>query len=179
MTNPNQPSVKPALSECGTTEFIPDQSQVEETIDPISPSLNPTFPEESEYDTTQVLFVSSNSNALGGNPSLPSKKEENTLTLIAQGVNSPISTIPPLSSLVTSFDWNQLTRCDLPSYAPFHITVHVCNMIVPGTIIDEGASVSILSSTTWQALGSPPLVPITQNLLAFNRGSSQPLGILP
>jgi len=52
-------------------------------------------------------------------------------------------------------------------------------MIVPGTIIDEGASVSILSSTSWQALGSPPLVPITQNLLAFNRGTSQPLWILP
>ena len=52
-------------------------------------------------------------------------------------------------------------------------------MIVSGTIIDEGVSVSILSSTTWQALGSPPLVPLTQNLLGFNRGNSQPLGILP
>ena len=51
-------------------------------------------------------------------------------------------------------------------------------MVVPSTIIDEGASVSILSSTTWQAFGSPPLVPVTQNLLAFNRGTSQPLGIL-
>jgi len=52
-------------------------------------------------------------------------------------------------------------------------------MIVPGTIIDEGASVSILSSTIWQALGSLPLVLVTKNLLAFNRGTSQPLGILP
>ena len=52
-------------------------------------------------------------------------------------------------------------------------------MIVSGTIIDEGSSVSILSSNSWQALGFPPLVPVTQNLLAFNRGIIQPLGILP
>ena len=52
-------------------------------------------------------------------------------------------------------------------------------MTVPGTIIDEGSLVSILSSTSWQALGSPPLMLVTQNLLAFNRGTNQPLGILP
>ena len=52
-------------------------------------------------------------------------------------------------------------------------------MIVSGTNTDEGASMSILSSTTWQVLGSLPLVPIAQNLLACNRGTSQPLGILP
>ncbi len=28
-------------------------------------------------------------------------------------------------------------------------------MVMVGTIIDEGASVSILSSTSWKALGSP------------------------
>ena len=50
-------------------------------------------------------------------------------------------------------------------------------MIVSGTILDEGASMSILSLTTWKALGSPPIVPITLNLLALNRGTSQPLGI--
>ena len=52
-------------------------------------------------------------------------------------------------------------------------------MIISGTIIDEISSMSILSSIAWQALGSPPLVPVTQNLLAFNRGTNQPLGILP
>ena len=56
--------------------------------------------------------------------------------------------------------------------------VHAFNVVVPNTIIDEGAYGSILSSTTWQAFGSPPLVPVTQNLLSFNRGTSQPLGIL-
>jgi len=48
-----------------------------------------------------------------------------------------------------------------------------------GTIIDEGASVSILSSTTWKALGLPSLFPETQNLSGFNKGTSWPLGILP
>jgi hypothetical protein len=46
-------------------------------------------------------------------------------------------------------------------------------------MIDEGASISILSSFSWQALSCPPLAPITQNMLAFNRRTSQPLGILP
>jgi len=52
-------------------------------------------------------------------------------------------------------------------------------MIVSDTIIDEGASMSILSSTAWKMLGSPWLVPVTQNLLGFNKETSSPLGILP
>ena len=47
------------------------------------------------------------------------------------------------------------------------------------TIIDEGASVSILSSTSWQALGSPHRVPDTDQILAFNRRPTSPLGTLP
>jgi hypothetical protein len=46
-------------------------------------------------------------------------------------------------------------------------------------LIDEGFSISILSSTAWQALGCPPLALVTQNLLAFNRRTNQPLGTLP
>ena len=40
-------------------------------------------------------------------------------------------------------------------------------------------SISILSSTTWQALGSSQLVPATDQILAFNRRPTAPLGILP
>jgi len=36
-----------------------------------------------------------------------------------------------------------------------------------------------MPSTTWKALGSPQLVPVAQNLMAFDGGTSQPLGILP
>jgi hypothetical protein len=46
-------------------------------------------------------------------------------------------------------------------------------------MIDEGVSVSILSSVAWHSLGCPQLAAVTQNLLAFNRRTSQPLGILP
>jgi hypothetical protein len=66
-----------------------------------------------------------------------------------------------------------------PSHIPFKITIQVCGRDVPQTLIDEGASISILSSIAWQALGYPQLVPVTQNLLAFNRRTSQPLGTLP
>ncbi len=52
-------------------------------------------------------------------------------------------------------------------------------MAISSIVINKGAYVSILSSTAWEDLGSPQLVPVTQNLLAFNRGTSQPLGILP
>lgn len=52
-------------------------------------------------------------------------------------------------------------------------------MALPGTLLDEGASVSIMPVPTWQALGSPPLVPVTLHLTAFDGGTSQPLGILP
>ena len=47
------------------------------------------------------------------------------------------------------------------------------------TIVDEGACVSILSSTAWKDLGSPYLVPITDQILDFNRRPTAPLVILP
>ena len=47
------------------------------------------------------------------------------------------------------------------------------------TIVDEGASVSILSSTTWKDLGSPHLVLATDQILVFNRIPTPPLGTLP
>jgi hypothetical protein len=72
-----------------------------------------------------------------------------------------------------------LTGPCLPSHIPFQITVQVCGRDVPQTLIDEGVSVSILSFIAWQALGCPQLAPVTQNLLAFNRRTSQPLGTLP
>jgi hypothetical protein len=86
---------------------------------------------------------------------------------------------PPPSNEAILFDWGVLTGPRLPSHIPFKITVQVCGRDVPQMLIDEGASISILSSIAWQALGCPQLVPVTQNLLAFNRRTSQPLGTLP
>jgi len=51
-------------------------------------------------------------------------------------------------------------------------------MVMVGTIIDEGAFMSILSSTAWKALGSPSLFPEMRNLTGFNKGTNRPLGIL-
>jgi hypothetical protein len=46
-------------------------------------------------------------------------------------------------------------------------------------LIDEGVFVSILSSISWQDLGCPQLALVMNNLLAFNRRTSQPLRTLP
>jgi hypothetical protein len=86
---------------------------------------------------------------------------------------------PPPSNETILFNWGVLTGPRLPSHIPFQITVQVCGRDVPQTLIDEGASISILSSLAWQALGCPQLALVTQNLLAFNRRTSQPLGTLP
>jgi hypothetical protein len=128
-------------------------------VDPIQSSVDPTLLLESKPDTTHVFLVNTDSIVPGGIPPSPVK--------------------PPPSNEAILFDWGALTRPHLPSHIPFQITVQVCGRDVPQTLIDEGASVSILSSVAWHALGCPQLAPVTQNLLAFNRRTSQPLGILP
>ena len=45
-------------------------------------------------------------------------------------------------------------------------------------IVDEGASVSILSAHALQGMGSPSLVSTSSQLLAFDRRTSMALGIL-
>jgi hypothetical protein len=143
------PSVDPILP-------LENATQV---VDPISPSVNPTLPLESKPDTAHIFLVDTDSTMSGGIPPSPVK--------------------PPPSNEAILFNWGVLTGPRLPSHIPFQITVQVCGRDVPQTLIDEGASISILSSFAWQALGCPQLAPVTQNLLAFNRRTSQPLGTLP
>jgi hypothetical protein len=123
-----------------------------QVVDLISSSVDPTLPLESKPDTARVFLVDTDSTMSRGIP--PSPVEP-----------------PPINEAI-HFDWGVLTRPCLPSYIPFQITVQVCGRDVPQTLIDEGSSVSILSSIAWQALGCPPLVLVTQNLLAFNRRTS-------
>lgn len=52
-------------------------------------------------------------------------------------------------------------------------------MVMASTIIDEGVSMSILSSTSWKELGSPSLLLEMRNMTGFNKETSRPLGILP
>jgi hypothetical protein len=129
-----------------------------QVVDLISPSVDPTLPLKSKLDTTHVFLIDTNSVMSRGIPPSPVK-------------------LPPSNEAI-HFDWGVLTRPRLPSYIPFQITVQFCGQDVPQTLIDEGSSVSIFSSTAWQALGYPPLALVTQNLLAFNRRTSQPLGTL-
>jgi len=141
-------------------------------------SVNHTFPVESELHTTQVLLVSLVLNELEENSPVP-KVHDISLVPIVQKSSSCILMTPPSSSLVTSFDWSRLAGYRLPSYVPFQIIVKAYNMVIPSIVIDKVEFVSIMSSTTWEDLGSPHLVLVTQNLLAFNRATSQPLGIFP
>ena len=69
-----------------------------------------------------------------------------------------LSTEPSLSSEAISFDWSNLTESHLHSSVPFQIVLNVTARWILHTIVDEGASASILSSTAWKALGSPQLV---------------------
>jgi hypothetical protein len=130
-----------------------------QVVDLISSSVDPTLPLESKPDTAHVFLVDTKS-------TMP-------------GAISPSLVECPPSNEAIRFDWGVLTGPCLPSYIPFQIIVQVCGRDIPRTLIDEGSSVNILSSFAWQALGCPPLTPVTKNLLAFNRRTSQPLGTLP
>ena len=56
---------------------------------------------------------------------------------------------PPPSSHIYSFDWDSLVDLHLPSNAPFQIKVKVESYTIARCIVDEGASVSILSARAW------------------------------
>jgi hypothetical protein len=168
VVEPIPSSVNPTLSLESETQVVDSFPPVDpifpvenetQVVDLISSSVDPTLPLESKPDTAQVFLVDTDSAVSGGIPPSPVK--------------------PPPSKEAIHFDWDALTGPRLPSYIPFQITVQVCGRDVTKTLIDEGSSVSILSSLAWQALGCPSLAPVTQNLLAFNRRTSQPLGTLP
>jgi hypothetical protein len=155
VTDPVPSSVSPTLPLKSAKVVYPSPP----LVDPIQSSVDPTLLLESKPDTAHVFLVNTDSTIPGGIPPSPAK--------------------PPPSNEAILFDWGVLTRPRLPSHIPFQITVQVRGRDVPQTLIDEGASVSILSSVAWYALGCLQLAPVTQNLLAFNRRTSQPLGILP
>jgi len=140
-------------------ESSPNQLLVDEVIDLIQSSVDPTLPLESEVDTTHDFIITSGS--------------------FKQGGISPISMEPPPSTEVTSFDWNRLLEPHLPSCMSFQITVHFFDMIIHHTILDEGYVVIIISSTTWKDIVFPHLLSVTHNLLALNKISSEILRILP
>jgi hypothetical protein len=168
VVDPIPSSVNPTLlleSETQVVDLFPPIDPIlpleneTQVVDLISPSVDPTLPLESKLDTAHVFLIDTDFSVSGGIPP------------------SPIGSPP--SNEAIHFDWDVLTGPRLPSYIPFQITVQVCGRDVTKTLIDEGSSVSILSSIAWKDLGCPPLASVMQNLLAFNRRTSQPLGTLP
>ena len=81
-------------------------------------------------------------------PAFEMEVMEDAPSLVTPGEDLLGSMVSPPSTLVASFDWSRFAGFRLPSYVPFEITVQALGLVVPSTIIDEGASVSILSSTT-------------------------------
>jgi hypothetical protein len=143
-------SVDPTLSLESVTQVVDPFTPVDpilplenetQVVDLISSSIDLTLPLESKPDTTHVFLVDRDSAVSGAIPP------------------SPVE--PPPSYEAIHFDWGLLTGPRLPSFIPFQITVQVCGRDVPQTLIDEGSSVTILSSIAWQASGCPPLAPVT------------------
>jgi hypothetical protein len=99
--------------------------------------------------------------------------------LSKQGGITLTSIRPPPSPRMVSFDWNDLARPHLPSSTPFQIRVEVNSIFFYRCIVDEGASGSILSSSTCKDLGSLELVSALHEMLDFDRLPSEYLGILP
>jgi len=165
--------VHPPSSKPGYAKPIPDQPLVGKTVDLGSPPVDHFVSEEHH---AHVIIVSSDSPEFDNEPPIPTDYESPSLIPLKHGGNH---TILPPSSLVIIFDWSHLNSFHLPSYVPFEITVHAYNKAVPGAILDECASISIMPSTTWKALGSPQLVPVMQNLLAFDEEACQLVWILP
>ena len=120
---------------------LPSESDFHEAVESISISFNPTFPLESEVSASHIFFTTSSE-------------------LTEQGGDELVSDQPPPSSQISSFDWDILVESCLPFDAPFQIKVKVKSYTIACCIVDEGASVSILSTRTWRGMGSPSLVSI-------------------
>jgi hypothetical protein len=148
VVNPFSPSVDPIspLRNVKVTDLVP--SLVSPTlplksskvvylspplVDPIQSLVDPTPLLEIKPDTSHVFLVNTDSTVPGGIPPSPVK--------------------PPPCNEAILFYWGALTRPRLTSHIPFQITVKVHGQDVPQMLIDEGASVSILSYVAWYALG--------------------------
>jgi hypothetical protein len=142
-------SINPTLPLMSSKVVAPVTSSVNPTlplkiskvVDSITSSIDPTLPLEIKPDYAHVFLVETGSTVSGGISPSPTK-------------NLP-------SNEAILFYWGVLTGPRLPSHMPFKITVKVCGQDVPHALIDEGSSLSILSSIAWKALGYPNLVSVT------------------
>jgi hypothetical protein len=174
VVTPMQPSVDPTLlleslestkvvtsMKCSTDPTLLLESfKSTKVVTPMQYSVDPTLLLGSDVSTD--YFFSISSSVLSEQGGIP-------LTLGT----------PPPSPRMVSFDWNDLVEPCLPSSTPFQIRVEVNSNKIYGCIVDEGASTSILSSSSWKDLGSLELVSASHDLLASDRHPSEYLGVLP
>ena len=109
---------------------LPLESDFHEAVESIPLSINPTLPLESEVSASHIFFTASSE-------------------ITEQGAIELALDEPPPSSRIASFDWDSLVEPRLPSDAPFQIKVKVGHYMISHCIVDEGASVSILSKHAW------------------------------
>lgn len=147
----------PALPKHESHVSIPNQSLVEKCVNLAMPSVFHSVTEESSDHTSHVLLISSDSLESKSGPLLPVIQDSPPIQ-VTHGGNHMITS--PSSSIV-SYDWSWLTSFNLQSKVSFHIIVHIYNVVVHGTILDEATSVIIISYTIWQDLGSSQLIPVT------------------
>jgi hypothetical protein len=177
-TPPLKSETKVADLVLSSVDPTPPLKSVTKVVNPVPPSIDPTPPLQSATKVVDLV------------PSLvdptPHSKSEDVTQIylvstdsLRQGGTSLVPMAPHSSNQTISINWNHLTEPRLPSYVPFQITVQVCDRNIPNTIIDEGASISILSANAWQDFGSPQLMPMAQNLLTFDQRAREPLEILP
>jgi hypothetical protein len=169
VVDPIPASVDPTLTPESETQVVdpfspvdpilPLENETSQVVDLMSLSLDHPLPLENKTDTSHVFLIDTRSTVVGG--------------------ISPSPVEPPPSNEAILFNWGVLTRPHLPSHIPFQIIVQVFGWDIPHKMIDEGVSVSILSSFDWQALVCPQLAPVTWNMLDFNRRTNQPLRALP
>jgi hypothetical protein len=67
----------------------------------------------------------------------------------------------------------------LPPHLAFQIQVVVSDKNICRTIIDEGASMCVMSFACWKAIGSPPLNESQNTLKSFNGSGFKPYDVLP
>jgi hypothetical protein len=117
-------------------------------VDPVPPSIDPTPPFKS---ATKVVYSIPSSI----DPTLPLESKPNTAhvflvdtkSIMLGGIPPSLVKHPPSDEAIL-FYWGALTGPCIPSHIPFKIIVHVYGWVIPKTLIDEGASVSILSSVS-------------------------------
>jgi len=61
----------------------------------------------------------------------------------------------------------------------FHIHTTICRKNIHRTVLDEGASTSIMSLSCWRATGSPKVRQSMTTLKAFDGRDFQPYGLIP